>query len=215
MKTIPSAIPNQPDSHNGSANRMIRSIELLFMAILLAIQPIATASAAEELSLPTDSKPFFVHRTTGDLFGRKYHSGFYCYLYEQGEKKWPSVTIYRVEKDKVIDFVNQGTYAEDLMERIRKIGLKPFDYGKEVESTIARLKRQYESEGKEYNGLGILDGESYEVIYELDGSRFSFEAHEPGIYLAELGEHSDSLMKLHKVYNELMLYYAQRQLHFK
>jgi len=194
---------------------MIRIIPILFGAVLLAIQPLTSAYGEEKLSLPTDSKPFFVHKTTAGPWGDKTNSGFYCYLYEEGDEKWPRVVIYRIENDKVTDIVNQGTSAKDLMERIRKIHLKPFDYAKEVESTIARVKQQHKNEGKEYYGPGVLDGSLYEISYELDGVRFSFTAHEPGIYIAQLSEHSENLMKIHRVYNELMLYYAQRKLHFK
>jgi hypothetical protein len=194
---------------------MIRIIQILFGAILLATQPITSTYGEEKLYLPADSKPFFIHKKIAGPLGDKTNSGFYCYLYEEGDNKWPRVVIYRVENDKVIDFVNQGTSAKDLMERIRKIHLKPFNYAKEVESTIARVKQEYKKEGKEYYGPSVVDGSSYEISYELDGDRLSFTAHEPGIFISELSEHSENLMKLHKVYNELMLYYAQRKLQFK
>ena len=172
----------------------------------------ATARAEVELSLPADIKPFFVHRTIVDAWGNKTHDGIYCF--EKGVVG-SFVNIYVVKQDKVTEMISQGSSGKELMERIRKIGLMSFDYGDEVEKTINRLTEVYKKKGRTYYPPMVLDGHSYEIIYELDDTKIKIHAGNPGHMIYELSEHSENIGRLYAVYRELMLHYAERKFNFK
>ena len=173
------------------------------------------AEAQRDLSLPIDNKPFFIHRTVQDAWGKKSHSGIYAYSIDQDGVVGPFVEIYIVSYDKVTEMVSQGSNGKELMERIRKIGLTEFDYNAEVESTIEKLTKEYEGKGETYYPPMVLDGHSYEIIYQLDDTKLEIKAGNPGWMIYALAEHSDNIGKLHSVYKALVLYYAQRKFKFK
>lgn len=187
----------------------------LFTFIIVLLIPIFVTKAETELSLPTDRKPFFIHRTVEDAWGQKSHSGIYCYSINQEGVVGPFVEIYIVEYNEVIEMVSQGSNGKQLMERIRKISLKEFDYNAEVEQTIRKLTKEYEKKGETYYPPMVLDGHSYEIIYELDDTKLKIKAGNPGWMIYALAEHSDNIGRLHAVYKELMIYYAQRKFNFK
>lgn len=176
---------------------------------------IAPSSAETELSLPTDIKPFFVHRTVEDAWGRKAHDGIYCYAIERKGVVGPFVNIYIVKHDKVTEMISQGSNGKQLMERIREIELMPFNYKDEVETTTNRLTEEYRRKGQDYYPPMVFDGHSYEIIYELDDTKLKIHAANPGYRIYALAEHSKNIGKLYAVYRELMLYYAERKFHFK
>ena len=175
----------------------------------------AIAGAEENLSLPSDIKPFFVHKTIKNAWNKPTHDGIYGYVIDIKGVAGPFVSIYIVEDGKVIDKISQGSNGRHLMERIRKIGLTNFDYHNEIEQTIKKLEREYEKKGKKYYPPVVLDGHTYEINYELDDVNIKFKASNPGHKIYKLADHNENIGKLYSVYKELMLYYAERKFHFK
>lgn len=175
----------------------------------------AAVNADNSLSLPEGMKPFFVHKTIQDAWGNKDHNGVYCYEVSHEGVVGPFVDIYVVEEGRVVEKVSQGSNGKELMERIRKIEMKPFDYKKEARQTINRLTEEYQKQGKRFPLMITLDGHEYEIIYELDGVNLKINASNPGREIYQLAPHSENIGKLYAVYKELMLYYAERKFHFK
>ena len=176
---------------------------------------IAPIFGGTELSLPTDINPFFVHRTIKNAWGHETHDGVYCYAIKQKGVVGPFVDIYIVENGKVTEKVSQGSNGKYLLERIRKIGLKPFDFNNEVEKTENRLREEYIKMGRTYHPPTVLDGHLYEIIYELDDVKLKIQYSNPGDTISKLADHSENIGKLYEIYKELMLYYSERKFHFK
>ena len=194
---------------------MIETMKILLALILFAFIFITVAKAETKLSLPTDAKPFFVHRSLADAWGKPVHNGFYCYAVEKKGVLGPFVDIYIVKQGKVTEVVSQGSHGRELMKRIRKSGLKPFAYSDEVDKTVNRLTAEYKKNGKKYYPPMVLDGHSYEIVYELDDVKYEIYANNPGYEIYELSRQSEKIGKLYAVYKELMLYYAERKFDFK
>lgn len=111
--------------------------------------------------------------------------------------------------------VSQGSNGKELMERIRAIGLQPFDYKQEYDKTVAKLTEAYEKEVETYYPPMALDGHSYEIIFHLGDTELKLRAANPGWPIQEFSEHNERFGELYSVYKKLMLYYSERKFHFK
>jgi hypothetical protein len=183
-------------------NMKRQTIILVFLPIFLV--------GCSSLTLPKESPLFSVEMTKDAFSGpAKTKDGVYCYSVDQGPGViGPDLHIYLAREGKI---TYEGSGPREIIESIRKIGFRPFDYAKEKERIDTSLKKQAKEKGTDYYPPITLDGREYRITYNLDGVKFSATQWNPGSEIYFYADHSEKFRKLRDVISELCLFYGRLQ----
>lgn len=164
--------------------------------------------AARPQSLPVESADYHLlasMRTGG--------SGFLFYVHSVGPgTAGPLLEGYELRDGRVVDSFDGGSESASVVETIAKIGLRPFDYDREVERVTALLRAQATARGEEFLAPGTRDGAEWDIQISTAGGKFALRAWNPGFIIDAYAGHSDHIRMLKATIDLLAQYYGRLKL---
>jgi hypothetical protein len=108
---------------------------------------------------------------------------------------------------KVVDDFDWGS-APSEVEAIERVGLEPFDFGREIAEATERARKQALARGEAFVH-GTRDGAEWEIVIVTKAGRFNLRAWNPVADVNSLAPYSANLAKLKTVIDLLAQYYGR------
>jgi hypothetical protein len=185
----------------------LRACGLLFVTL-------AASCAAAPRAEPARGNLFASIRITESAFKGPIRDkqGFFFYLHEEPGVAGPMLEGYEFRNGKQVDEFGGGSESAGVIEAIRKAGLTPFDFKREVEEITARLQREATARGESFIGPQARDGAEWEIVIATESGPFTLRAWNPRGAIDQYAQYSKNIAKLKTVLDLLAQYYGQLKL---
>ena len=134
-------------------------------------------------------------------------TGFYFYK-ETTDYGGPFLNYYQYKNGVIVDSSGGGSLSEEVFDDIESIGLKPFDYEKEVKIVEEKVEK---SGG--FDGYWVTaDGDEWEIMIQTSKGKFLMKKWNPGTDFRNYAKYSENIKKLEKYIRRLLMYYAETKI---
>jgi hypothetical protein len=141
-------------------------------------------------------------------------TGYFFFIQNENSEKPPLLVGYEYDDGHLKNTFGGNPESTEVIQKLRAVGLEPFNFQKEITKTIARLNQEAKQRGEDrhYHEGIVLDGAEYRVRIRTPSGMFSMKKWNPGYAINSYARHSKDVGKLKSVLDQLAQFSGRENL---